>query len=318
MLEIKLMGSFSASLRSHDQTHSLSMSRRTVELLALFALSPGRFFHRSELGQLIGTAEAAAVSPEAVSTALWRLRRTIEREPASTGDFIVTNSYGAVGFCGTAPMSIDVSAFEQLARNGLGEPATRSNDAQIAALRSAHDLYKDCLLPGFFAEWILRERERLRRTYLDVLHRLMEIDASTMNYDGAIRSAQSILEADSLREDVHRALMRLLVLNGQRALALRQFEICRATLKRELAIQPMPETIAIYHQISDSATERLCSPAFRNTHPNLVEPAMPPAHAKAQTCSLSGKDMIAHLVVAYAFITQAEAHLKHSIDQMDR
>ena len=56
-----------------------------------------------------------------------------------------------------------------------------------------------------------------------------------------------------LREDVHRELMQLFVLNGQRAHALRQFEHCRELLRRELAIHPMRETMALYQKIANSA-----------------------------------------------------------------
>jgi DNA-binding SARP family transcriptional activator len=43
--------------------------------------------------------------------------------------------------------------------------------------------------------------------------------------------------------------MWLYVLNGQRAQALRQFREFRCWLKRELEIEPMPETRALYDHI---------------------------------------------------------------------
>ena len=298
MLEVSLMGAFSAHLRVNGCVRELALSRRTTELLALLALSAGRFLQRSELVQMVGVSATGDTSPEAVSTALWRLRKTLERAPAHRGDFIVTNSLGAVGMCGSAPWSLDVSAFEKVARAGLA--SMTPDHAQIEALRAAPGLYKDSLLPGFNAEWILRERERLRRLYLDVLYRLMQVDAAAGNHPGAIHSAQIILALDDIREDVHRALMRYLMLNGQRALALRQFEICRAALKREFAILPMPETIGLYHEINDMAT-RL---------PNAVD-------AQTQR-AVTPRSAALHLAAAHEHIAQAESHLRQTIELVDR
>ena len=81
----------------------------------------------------------------------------------------------------------------------------------------------------------------------------MHLSELRREYDDAIHYARLVLAVDELREDVHRDLMRYLVCNGQRALALRQFEVCRAALRRELAIQPMNETMAVYRQIADGA-----------------------------------------------------------------
>jgi hypothetical protein len=81
----------------------------------------------------------------------------------------------------------------------------------------------------------------------------MQMCAIARDNTSAIRYAQAILDHDALREDVHRELMRLFLHSGQRALALRQFELCRAALKRELAIQPMPETLALYAGIARDA-----------------------------------------------------------------
>lgn len=72
-------------------------------------------------------------------------------------------------------------------------------------------------------------------------------------YGEAIRYAQSILDCDALRADVHRERCSCSCSAVQRAQALRQFETCRDMLRRELAIQPMRETLALYRQIADSA-----------------------------------------------------------------
>jgi len=100
-------------------------------------------------------------------------------------------------------------------------------------------------------------------------------------------------------------LMRYLVLNGQRALALRQFEQCRAVLKQTLAIPPMPETLALYHSISDLAT-----------HPTSQASMHATAAAAAAVEGASGA--AAQLQAARSHLAQADSCLRHSIELIDR
>jgi len=59
---------------------------------------------------------------------------------------------------------------------------------------------------------------------------------------GGIRAATRLLEIDPLQEQAHRALMRLHLRQGERALALKQYEICRETPLREVDSEPDEET----------------------------------------------------------------------------
>lgn len=50
-------------------------------------------------------------------------------------------------------------------------------------------------------------------------------------------------------ESVHREVMRLYALAGERAAAVHQYHLCRSSLARELGVEPMAATTALYHQI---------------------------------------------------------------------
>src|SRR5262249_32135877 len=76
-------------------------------------------------------------------------------------------------------------------------------------LQDAVEAYGGDLIPGSYDEWILEERERLRDRYLDALARLSEEREERGEWAEAIRCAERLVSADPLREDAHRALMRL-------------------------------------------------------------------------------------------------------------
>ncbi|WP_295386068.1 BTAD domain-containing putative transcriptional regulator [uncultured Thiodictyon sp.] len=254
MLSVTLFGSLSVALGTGVAgAHAITLPTRQAALLAFLALGRGRYFSRWQIVQTLWGDSQDAMSLGPLNTALWRLRKAIEQAPAKVGDYLVTNRQGALGLNGPGEVWLDVDEFARLTRAGLGKPLPQLSPADICDLQAALLLYKGEFLTGFNDPWASVERERYRRLYLNALGRLTQIHAVRQDYLGAIDYSQAILDLDPLREDVHRDLMRYYVMQGQRTLALRQFELCRDNLRRELAVAPMRETLILYRRIADHA-----------------------------------------------------------------
>jgi two-component SAPR family response regulator len=250
MLSLTLFGSVSATLHYCGESQALTLTTRPSELLAFLAFGRGRFYPRSVIARaLCGSLEVNS-SAGSVNTALWRLRHVLERAPLHPGDFIVTNRQGAIGLNGPVPVGLDVADFEALTKPCLSKSVEDMAAADADALQRAIALFKGEPLAGFESPWALRERERLRNVYLDTAARLMHFEARLGRYEQAIEYGRRVLTLDELREDIHRDVMRLFVLNGQRPLALKQFESFRTALHRELGISPMHETHMLYRRIA--------------------------------------------------------------------
>jgi DNA-binding SARP family transcriptional activator len=147
------------------------------------------------------------------------------------------------------PLDLDVSVFEQalaqadqLARQAQPEPTRAALEAAIAA-------YGGELLPSCYDEWILPERERLRRAYLGGLERLISLLDDQRDYQAAIPYALRLVQAEPLSEVTYLQLMRLHALAGDRAAALQIYQSCAETLQRELAIEPGPSLRAAYERL---------------------------------------------------------------------
>jgi DNA-binding SARP family transcriptional activator len=160
-----------------------------------------------------------------------------------------------------------VSAFETKTRQGLARPLEILTAEEAQRLEDAVQLYTGELLEGFYTDWALRERERLRGLYLNTLAHLMRFYQQQGVYDKGLWYGQKILDLDPLREEVHRDMMRLYVANGQRPLAIRQYQLCCNLLAEELGIRAMEETQTLYAQIAD---EQMPSPASRTSDPSSV------------------------------------------------
>lgn len=252
----------------HASPLRVALSAQSRNLLAFLALSRGSCRSRSDLAQSLWDDGGVPARAGSVSTALWRLRAAIERPPFDAGDVICAQRGGQISLRPDAPMHIDAEDYLRHVLPVLALPLERVTPPDAERLRQGVAMYRAELLEGLHEDWALRERERLRRHQLNALDRLMQWHALTGDAAGGIRHALAILEIDAMREDVHRSLMRLYLRAGQRGLALRQYEHCRAALKRELSIVPMPETQQLYQQIADGA--------IGGVHPPPMPPAPPP------------------------------------------
>lgn len=99
------------------------------------------------------------------------------------------------------------------------------------------------LLPGWYDDWVLVERERLRQLCLAATERLAQslLDAGQPGL--AIEAALSVVAAEPLRESAHRILIDAHVDAGNRNEAIRQFLHVRALLTAELGLDPGPALI---------------------------------------------------------------------------
>lgn len=167
-----------------------------------------------------------------------------------------------------APGRIDVHRFTaimgqaRLWRNPADAP-----DDLLSQVEEAVLLYRGEFLSGFslpqhgeYELWMLREREHLHEKYVAALAFLARAYALRGEIEHAITWARRALEAEPVREDIHRLLMHLYALSGRRADALAQYEECVLILEKELGVDPLPETRALYRAI------------FAGTPPPLVCP----------------------------------------------
>ena len=142
------------------------------------------------------------------------------------------------------PVSLDLVTFE----NGLSSAAA-DGPQRRAALAGAVDAYTGDLLPDCYDEWILPERERLRNALADALDELVLLAENERDYPAAIAYARRLLRHDPLHEASYRRLMRLLALTGDRAGALQVYHTCASLLRRELGVDPSPETEQTYTRL---------------------------------------------------------------------
>jgi len=94
------------------------------------------------------------------------------------------------------------------------------------------------LLPDWYDEWLIFERERFRQVSLHALEALAERLVRAGDVARALEAALSAVRSEPLRESAHRVLIGLHLAEGNRGEALRQYELCRRLLRNGLGVEP--------------------------------------------------------------------------------
>lgn len=94
------------------------------------------------------------------------------------------------------------------------------------------------LLPGWYDDWILIERERFRQLCLHALETLCERLAGAGRFGAAVLAGVAAVTEDPLRESAHRALIKAHLAEGNPTEAIRQYRRYGDLLRSELGLEP--------------------------------------------------------------------------------
>jgi DNA-binding SARP family transcriptional activator len=230
-VHVQLLGGF--GLRCEGQRVELPLgAQRLVALLALQEAPLLRLYVAGVLWP--DTTEKRAYAN--LRSALWRLRQS---------GFEIVDAKGAN--VRLAPgVAVDARESAALAKELLvGNSATLPPDG-IRALDSD-------LLPDWYDDWVVGERERLRQLRLHALEKLSERLVENGSFGLAADAGLAALRDDPLRESASRALIRTFIAEGNPAEALRYYRSYCGLLERELGLKPsdqMKELLAFFPTLS--------------------------------------------------------------------
>ncbi|KAA3644846.1 MAG: hypothetical protein DWQ07_15705 [Chloroflexi bacterium] len=128
-------------------------------------------------------------------------------------------------------------------------------------LKQAVDRYQGDFLDEFFVrdalgfeDWMFAQREQLRQRLTTALEELVNYSLENKEIETGIQYAQRLLTLDPWRESAHQQMMRLYAADGQRSAAIAQYESLQDILQKELGVEPMAETTAMYDRMRGLGT----------------------------------------------------------------
>jgi len=184
-------------------------------------------------------------------SALWRLNK------AAPG--LVEVSGGALQLA--TEVRVDVRDLSDWARQAFS-PTTGPEDVAPPDPRLLGDL-----LPGWYDDWVLLERERLRQLRMQALEAVAARLASLGRHGEALEAAHAAVRAEPLRESAHRRVVGIHLAEGNVAEAVRAYELFRIMLEDELGVAPTEQMTRLVQHIPRVrralATHRSCWPPAR-------------------------------------------------------
>jgi DNA-binding SARP family transcriptional activator len=228
--------------------------------------------NRERLASLLWGESCTAQSKKYLRQALWQLRSAcVEHLGQAEGRLLLVNPEW-IQVNPEVEVWVDVAVFEEyFACLRSDEPL---NDESAQVLDDAVHLYKDDLLVGWYQDWCLYERERYQNMYLLMLDKLVGYCEANRNYTAGVEYSARILHYDPAHERAHQQMMRMYHLAGDRTAALRQFDRCVESLKKELNVAPAQSTLALWEQIcADHVEQPLPASPLAVAEPSSLLPA---------------------------------------------
>lgn len=265
-LSLKLFGDVKLT-RGPDG--DIQLPRKTQMLLAYLASDAGKEVPRDKLAGLIWADRPEEQARHSLRQCLFTLAKAI----GDDGPSIVVADRRQVSLDPDL-VEVDTWRFERLLADDTPE-----------AIGRACALYGDDFLAGVGFEdetldaWCSAERTRLRELCYESLAKLSSLHADTARLDEAIEAGRRLVALDPLREDGHRALMRLFSRAGRRADALKQYRLCRDTLKAELNVEPETATTNLYADIRGRSDDAKTAPETAAGPPEVAPSADEPSQA---------------------------------------
>jgi non-specific serine/threonine protein kinase len=258
-LEVKLLGRFEVSC---DGKSIAITSRPSQSLFAYLILAAGISHRREKLAGILWPDSLEETARDNLRHALWRMRKVL---PSKTKTEYILADDMSIAFNASAEYWLDAEKLEKLSE-------TASSDESMIVLSE----YQGELLPGFYDEWVVSEREHLSSVFEHHMARLMALLEKENRWLDILEWAERWIKLGQKPEPAYRALMTAHAAKGDMSKVAATYERCVQSLKG-FGIEPSEQTKELYANLkSGKETPRIASvtikPVVKEATPNIPVP----------------------------------------------
>jgi DNA-binding SARP family transcriptional activator len=229
MLEIRLLGDFDVRI---DGEPVDIPSRPAQSLLAYLVLNAEARHRREKLAGMLWPDSAESNARSNLRHALWRLRKVI-------GNRHFDSDKVSISFIPQGECAVDAASLED-------EHDEKSAEGLIRCVGE----YGGELLPGFYENWVVLERERLRASFEQKIQRLLDLLINSGSWMDALEWAERWIALGHVPETAFRAMMIAYGGMGDLAGVAASYQRCQEALRSELGVEPSEQTRSTYDWLS--------------------------------------------------------------------
>lgn len=220
-----------------QQTLSIPLSaRRVVAFVALRGRSS-----RAEVAGTLWPEVSDSKAQACLRTALWRLRQLSPR-PLITGDETLRVDES---------VDVDVNRLITAIRRVINDGECGADQGLLPTLAAMGEL-----LPGWYDDWVLLGRERLRQLQLHALELTAQQLTCSGRYAEAIEAAMAAVRLEPLRESATRVLIEVHLAEDNVVEAIRRLEFFQRSLASEIGVEPTAELVDLVRRRQIGADPR--------------------------------------------------------------
>jgi DNA-binding SARP family transcriptional activator len=235
MLEVCLLGQFDVR---KDGVSILLPSRPAQSLLAYLILTAGIAHRREKLSGLLWPDSSEDNARSNLRQALWRVRKALNDNSSHDLTYLFSDQF-SVEFNPKSDYWLDASILERQTKE-----ATDTNQL-MELLR----LYRGELLPGFYDDWVMLERERLQSLFDREVERLLEQLKYEQRWTEMLEWGEHWIAYGQKPEPAYRALMEAYGALGNRSKVAYTFDRCVKALRDDLEVEPSELTLNLYEKL---------------------------------------------------------------------
>lgn len=256
-LQIYLLGQF--KLKTDDQRIDLPV-RSAQSLLAFLVINAGIKHRRERLASLLWPETSEENARSYLRQALWRIRKALESGVLSPEDYLQINDVEVL-FDEHSDYWLDVQVL-------LGS----IDNLSVEQIINIVGLYRGELLPGFYEDWVMMERDRLQAAYHQKMNLLLEKLIQGERWNEAVQWAEQWIRLDNAPEPAFRMLMYAHAGLGDSSMASAAYQRCVESLKRDLNLEPSNETRQLFEQIRKGSFQIPVKPVVVVESPGILPP----------------------------------------------
>ncbi len=145
---------------------------------------------------------------------------------------------------------IDSEAFLNLYNEGIKNEKCGDVANAMKYYHKAEALYQsEYLAEDRYESWLYPTKHHYKLTYMSIADKLASYAYSNNDLNMCVSICTKALSIDQCNEETHRLLMQCYAELGYIQLAIRQYHICRESLRQELSVPPATATVELYDRI---------------------------------------------------------------------
>ena len=265
-IQIRMFGKFEMAIDGRS-VHCFRC-HKAQELFCFLILFYDRPHNREQLAELFYGEHCTADSKKYLRKILWQLQSELELILDPNCSHLIQVDQDWLRFNGNGNVWIDVLEFEHLMMQISGRQGEEFDEQSFQLAQKVEGLYIGDLLGGWYQDWCIFERERLKDVYIALVDKLIAYCETQSNYECGVQYGRKLLAMDRAHESTYQRMIRLFLNSGDRTSALRVFNACQSALRNEFNIEPGKTTMDLYQLIKTGGKSQE-SVAEDNSHPSM-------------------------------------------------